>query len=145
MQLHTIKPSHKKIVRKRIGRGGKRGTYSGRGMKGQKSRAGAKFEPIIRQLVKRYPKLRGYRAKTRVRMQQLVTLSALNKTLNDKAVVTPKLLLEKHIISTMKGRMPGVKILGTGEVTKAFTIKGCKVSESAKAKIEKAGGKAEAE
>ena len=63
MQLHELRPKHKIKKRKRIGRGGKRGTYSGRGMKGQKSRAGARFEPIIRGLIKRYPKLRGYKFK----------------------------------------------------------------------------------
>lgn len=140
MQLHTIKSSHRHAVRKRIGRGGKRGTYSGRGMKGQKSRAGAKFEPIIRQVIKRYPKLRGYRAKIRPRLQQIVSLASLEKYLDDKAVVTPKLLLEKNIISTMKGRMPQIKILGTGEIKKAFTIDGCEVSASAKAKIVAASG-----
>ena len=143
MQLHTIKASHKNTTRKRIGRGGKRGTYSGRGVKGQKSRAGAQFEPLIRQMVKRYPKLRGYRAKIRPRLQQIVSLASLEKYLDDKAVVTPKLLLEKNIISTMKGRMPNVKILGTGEITKLFTVKGCDVSASAKARIEKGGGKVE--
>ncbi len=63
MQLHELRPKHKLKKKKRIGRGGKTGTYSGRGVKGQKSRAGAKFEPIIRGLIKRYPKLRGYRFK----------------------------------------------------------------------------------
>ncbi len=70
MQIHQIRPIHKKKDRKRVGRGGKRGTYSGRGMKGQKSRAGAKFEPIIRSLIKRYPKLRGYRFKSKVKIQK---------------------------------------------------------------------------
>lgn len=65
MQLHELRPKHKIKKAKRIGRGGKRGTYSGRGMKGQKSRAGARFEPIIRGLIKRYPKLRGYRFKAK--------------------------------------------------------------------------------
>lgn len=64
MQLHELRPKHKIKKGKRIGRGGKRGTYSGRGMKGQKSRAGTRFEPIIRGLIKRYPKLRGYRFKS---------------------------------------------------------------------------------
>jgi len=59
MQFHQLKPIHKMKKRKRIGRGGKRGTYSGRGTKGQKSRAGRKLVPIIRGLIKRYPKLRG--------------------------------------------------------------------------------------
>lgn len=61
MQLHELRPKHKLKKRKRIGRGGKRGTYSGRGVKGQKSRSGRRFAPVIRSLIKRYPKLRGYR------------------------------------------------------------------------------------
>jgi large subunit ribosomal protein L15 len=50
-----------------VGRGGKKGTYSGRGIKGQKSRAGKRLEPIIRSIIKRYPKLRGYRFKSEKR------------------------------------------------------------------------------
>jgi large subunit ribosomal protein L15 len=63
MQLHEIKPTHKLKKRKRVGRGGKRGTYSGRGQKGQLSRAGRKLKPLIREIIKRYPKLRGYKFK----------------------------------------------------------------------------------
>lgn len=59
MQLHELQPKHKLKKQKRIGRGGKRGTYSGRGIKGQKSRAGRKLKPAIREFIKRYPKLRG--------------------------------------------------------------------------------------
>ena len=143
MQLHQIKSTTKKASRKRIGRGGKRGTYSGRGMKGQKSRAGTSFEPIIRQVIKRYPKLKGYRAKTRRYLRDIVTLSALEKHLDGTALVTPQLLLKEGVVSTMKGRMPKIKILGTGEVTKAFTIQGCEISSSAQKAIEKAGGKVE--
>lgn len=65
MQLHQLKPNNKKRKAKRVGRGGKRGTYSGKGMKGQKSRSGRKFEPIVRGLIKRYPKLRGYKFKSK--------------------------------------------------------------------------------
>lgn len=64
MQLHELKPKYKLKPKKRIGRGGKRGTYCGKGLKGQRSRAGARFEPIIRGLVKRYPKLKEYRFKS---------------------------------------------------------------------------------
>lgn len=64
MQLHELKPIHKLKKRKRIGRGGKRGTYCGKGIKGQASRAGKRLEPIVRSLIKRYPKLRGYRFKS---------------------------------------------------------------------------------
>src|SRR4030043_532865 len=54
-----MKPKHKLKKKKRVGRGGKRGTYSGKGIKGQKSRAGRKMVPVIRELIKKYPKLRG--------------------------------------------------------------------------------------
>ncbi|PIS13477.1 MAG: hypothetical protein COT67_01505 [Candidatus Tagabacteria bacterium CG09_land_8_20_14_0_10_41_14] len=63
MQLHQLKPSTKNKDKKRIGRGGKRGTYSGRGLKGQKSRAGRKLRPQLRDIIKRLPKKRGYRFK----------------------------------------------------------------------------------
>lgn len=63
MQLHEIRPIHKLKQKKRVGRGGKKGTYCGRGVKGQKSRAGAKIRPEIRDLVKKIPKLRGYKFK----------------------------------------------------------------------------------
>lgn len=59
MQIHQLKPIHKPKKKKRVGRGGKKGTYSGKGMKGQKSRAGKRFKPMIRELIKRYPKLKG--------------------------------------------------------------------------------------
>lgn len=70
MQLHKIKPENKLKKSKRVGRGGKRGNYSGKGIKGQKSRAGAKVRPEIRDMIKKIPKRRGYKAsrgkKTRV-------------------------------------------------------------------------------
>jgi len=59
IQLHQIQPEHKLKKKKRVGRGGKRGTYCGRGIKGQKSRAGAKIRPALRDLIKRIPKKRG--------------------------------------------------------------------------------------
>ena len=76
MQLHEIKPIHKVKKPKRVGRGGKRGTYSGRGQKGQKSRAGHKMKPVVRELVKRYPKLRGYKFKARAKKQKYVARKA---------------------------------------------------------------------
>lgn len=83
MQLHQLKPIHKFKKPKRVGRGGKRGIYSGRGIKGQKSRAGHKLKPIIRELIKRYPKLRGYRQKSKTKEQKskifIVNLEKLKK------------------------------------------------------------------
>jgi len=56
MQIHTLTTEHKSKARTRIGRGGKRGTYSGKGQKGQKSRSGRKFRPIIKELILKQPK-----------------------------------------------------------------------------------------
>jgi len=140
MQLHQIRPIHKAKKRKRIGRGGKKGTYCGRGVKGQKARAGKRLQPIIREIIKRYPKLRGYRQKLREKNQVEVNISILEKKFNSGERVSPKVLIEKGIIGKIKGKIPKVKILGEGELTKRLIIEGCKVSKIAKEKIEKAGG-----
>jgi len=140
MQLHELKPIHKFKKPKRVGRGGKKGTYSGHGVKGQKSRAGKKLKPIIRELIKRYPKLRGYRFKSKKEKPTILNLEILEKKFNTGEKVAPEILLEKRIIRKIKGRMPKVKILGKGEITKTLTVDGCQLSKSAKKKIEKAGG-----
>jgi len=140
MQLHELKPNHKRKEGKRIGRGGKRGTYSGRGVKGQKSRAGRKLAPSIRQLVKKYPKLRGYRFKSRKQKPEIINFEELEKNFRKGDIISPKILLEKKLISKIKGRVPKVKILVKGELIKKLTIRDCLVSKSAKAKIEEAGG-----
>jgi len=67
MQLHQIQPLNKRKSKRRVGRGGKRGTYCGRGMKGQRARTGAKVRPEIRDLIKKIPKIRGYRFKRKSR------------------------------------------------------------------------------
>jgi len=144
MQLHEIRPIHKLKKRKRVGRGGKRGTYSGKGMKGQKSRSGKRMRPVIRDVVKRYPKLRGYRFKPQkfgLKLRPLtVNLEVLEKKFAADERVAPETLLEKKIISKIKGVMPKIKILGKGELTKPLIFENCRISESAKKKIEKAKG-----
>ncbi len=144
MQLHDLKPKHKRTSKKRVGRGGKRGTYSGRGLKGQKSRSGGQFQPVIRELIKRYPKLRGYRrkAKTQNSKPEIIILNVeiLEKKFKKDEKITPELLLKQKIISRIKGKMPLIKILGRGKITKSLTIENCEISKSAKEKIEKAGG-----
>ncbi len=143
MQLHEIRPKLKLKKRKRIGRGGKRGTYSGRGIKGQKSRAGRRLEPIIRSIIKRYPKLRGYKFKSKSQKSKfrILNLETLEKKFNSGDKITPEILLKKKIISKIKGRIPKIKILGKGEVKKNLTIENCQLSKTAKEKIEEAGGK----
>lgn len=140
MQLHELKPKHKPKRKKRIGRGGKRGTYSGRGMKGQKSRAGRKLKPIIRETIKRYHKLRGYKFKAKQQDAAIINLGRLDKHFLAKEKVSPKILLEKKLVSKIKGKAPKVKILGKGEIRKSLIIENCRISKAAKEKIEKAGG-----
>ncbi len=137
MQLHELK-SKKLKTRKRIGRGGKRGTYSGRGMKGQKSRAGTrKFAPVIRGLIKKYPKLRGYRNQKKELPYFVVNLGDLDKAYNDSEIVNPKTLIEKGLVTKMKGRLPKIKILGNGKLTKKVKIEDCKLSKKAQEKYAK--------
>jgi len=140
MQMHQIQPKHKPKGRKRIGRGGKRGTYSGRGMKGQKSRAGGKKQPIIRELIKRYPKLRGYRFGSVRTKPFVVNLDVLEAKFDSGSKINPEVLLDKKIVHRIKGRVPKVKILGRGEIKKSFIIENCLVSKKAKEIIEKNKG-----
>jgi len=140
MQLHHLKSGVKRKTKKRVGRGGKRGTYSGRGIKGQKARAGKKLQPAARLFIKRYPKKRGYRFKSIKEKEILLNLSDLENKFKNGSLVSPKILLRANLISKMKGKMPLVKILGRGRLTKELTFKNCNFSRSAKEKIEKAGG-----
>ena len=140
MQLHELKRKHKNKGKKRVGRGGRKGTYSGRGMKGQKSRAGRKMEPIIRALIKRYPKLKGYRTFRFANDFAVINLEVLEKNTKDGETVNPENLINKGLISKIKGRTPKVKILGTGKLTKKLVVENCKTSKTAKEAIEKAGG-----
>jgi len=140
MQIHELKPKHKNRDKKRVGRGGKKGTYSGKGNKGQKSRAGRKMVPIIRELIKRYPKLKGYRTFRMDEDTAVVNLEVLEKNTKDGEIINPENLIKKGLISNIKGRAPKVKILGTGKLTKKLVVENCKASKTAKDAIEKAGG-----
>ena len=140
MQLHELQPTRKRPTKKRIGRGGKKGTYSGRGMKGQKSRAGNRPAPVVRELIKRYPKVRGYRGVQRRRKPQTATLSLIQKAFAQGGLVSPATLLEKDIIQPYKGKAL-VKIVGNTPLHAVFKVKDCLITPKAKASIEKAGGK----
>lgn len=140
MQLHEIQPSQKKKARKRKGKGKKHGMYSGRGIKGQKARAGHKLQPIIRRLVKKYHKKRGYRFNAFRPKPEVVTIKRLEQVLSSGTEVTPEILLEEGMVRRQTGRVPSVKIVGDGELTKKLTIKDCRVSKGAQEIIEKAGG-----
>ena len=146
MQLHQLQPVTKRKEAKRIGRGGKRGKTSGKGGKGQTARAGGRPRPEMRDIIKRLPKLRGHgknRAKTvnaeRV-LPEVINLRVIDAAFLAGDTVSPATMLAKGIITSKKGKMPKVKVLGTGEITKKITLSGCVYSASVKEKIEKAGG-----
>ena len=144
MQTHDIKRVHAHKKKKLVARGGKRGKTSGRGGKGQTARAGNKRRPAMRDIIKKLPKLRGH-GKNRSKSvfdrgpSAVVNVSSLN-IFKDGTVVNPTVLLAKGLIPQIVGRLPDVKILGTGELTVKVTIEGCTLSASAKEKIEKIGG-----
>jgi len=139
MQLTDLKPTHISKNKKRIARGGKKGTTSGRGTKGQKSRAGRRVRPAERDYIKSLPKLRGYKFKSTFQYA-VVNVGDLEKKFNDGERITPAVLLKNKLIFRVGGRLPKVKILGDGDLKKKLEIDSCVVSASAKAKIEKAGG-----
>lgn len=140
MQINDLQPQHKNKNSKRIGRGGKKGTYSGKGCKGQKSRAGRKMQPFMREIIKRYPKIGGYRQKQRMEEEVSVGLKTLESFFEKGEKITPQILVDKKLIRKISGKTPLVKILGNGEINKAFSFEGCLISKVAKEKVEKAGG-----
>jgi len=141
MQIHTIKRHTKRKTSKRVGRSGNHGKTSGRGHKGQKSRAGGTPRPDIRDMIKKLPKRRGYKApQVRVKGEN-VNVSSLEQAYKSGDIVSPNTLLKKGLIRKVSGKFPKVKILGTGEIKKKLVCVRCDVSEAAKVKIEAAGGK----
>jgi large subunit ribosomal protein L15 len=129
--------------RKRVGRGdGSKGNFSGRGCKGQKSRAGHRMKPGFEggqlPIIKRLPSQRGFTNIFKTQYQE-VNISKL-EVFAAGSTVTVEEMVKANIIN--KITVP-VKILGNGELTHALTVKAYKFSASAKAKIEAAGGKTE--
>lgn len=146
MQLNDLKPAEgSKKARKRIGRGNSsgHGTTAGRGTKGMLSRSGggkgAGFEGGQQPLAMRLPKLPGFTNHNRVEYAP-VNVSRLDGLFEAGDVVDGASLVAKGVL---KHEYIPVKVLGDGEITKALTVRVDKVSASAKAKIEAAGGKVE--
>ena len=140
MQWHTLQTKDKKQAKKRVGRGGKRGKTSGRGTKGQLARAGNKRRPEWRDIIKKIPKARGYRFPSIQDEVFAVNLEALEKVFASGDSVTRATLLEKELIKRRGGKMPRVKVLGKGVLSKKLVVSGIPVSASAKKAIEAAGG-----
>ena len=146
MRLHDIKPNPgAKHRRKRLGSGESSGLGKtcGRGHKGQKSRSGggprSTFEGGQMPLYRRLPK-RGFNNKRFKKIYAVVNVGLLEDSFDEGALINDQSLREQGIV---KGKYDGIKILGVGEVSKKFKLSVNKVSDSAKEKIEKAGGSIE--
>ena len=145
MKLHEMSYTEgARRERKRIGRGhgSGHGKTSGKGQKGQNARSGGGvrlgFEGGQTPIMRRLPKRGFTNAKFKVEYA-VINLDDLNR-FEDGTVVTPALLKEVGLI---KNQLDGIKVLGTGELTKKLTIQANKFSASALVKIEKSGSKAE--
>jgi len=130
--------------RKRVGRGNGSGygTYSGRGCKGQKSRAGYKMRPGFEggqlPLIKRLPRKRGF---TNIFRTEYSTVSVGKlSTFDSGSEVTPEQMVAAGLVKSLRNP---IKVLADGDINHPITVKANKFSASAKAKIEAAGGKAE--
>lgn len=138
--LHTIKPAHGSTKkRKRVGRGNAsgHGTYSTRGLKGQKSRSGASGLKRLgmKMTLMRVPKKKGFNSGKA--KNQIINLFNLN-IFKDGDLVSPKTLIQKGVIANIDGN---IKVLGKGELKpKNLKIENIICSESAKKEIEKNGG-----
>ena len=144
MDLSSLQPAlgskHSNNFRRGRGHGSGNGKTAGKGHKGQKARSGATrpgFEGGQMPLYRRIPK-RGFTNRNSKDIVA-VNISVLDR-LEDGTLVTPDTLVAAGII---KNTRDGVKLLGNGSLTKKFNIKYIAVSESAKAKIEAAGGTCE--
>jgi large subunit ribosomal protein L15 len=141
MNLHSLKNTvGARSTRKRLGRGpgSGLGKTSGRGHKGQYARSGHKHKPGFEggqmRLIRRLPK-RGF---TNISRREFVPVNVSELDAFDSGVeVTPDLLVAKGVA---KGIKDGIKILGTGTLSKKLTVKAHAFSATAKAKIESAGG-----
>lgn len=145
MRLDQLKaPPGARRNRKRVGRGNAsgNGTYAGRGMKGQKARAGGGvrrgFEGGQLPVIRRLPSQRGF---TNIFKKEyaVVNLDSIAAKLPEESEVTPELLKEARLI---RGMSLPVKVLGRGEMDRAVTVLAHKFSDEARRKIEAAGGQA---
>jgi large subunit ribosomal protein L15 len=152
LNLHTLKPAQERVDRKRVGRGlgSGKGRYAGRGIKGQKSRAGSHkmrpgFEGGQMPISMRIGKLRGNTSQDAMPIGPFRTYTVpVNLRDLDRfeagAEVTPESLVAVGLIKNTK---TDVKLLGDGDVDKKLTVRVHAISASAREKIEAAGGTVE--
>ncbi len=143
--LHTIRTEYKRKMSRRIGRGGKRGTTAGRGTKGQRAHAGRRIRPAEHDYIIRLPKRRGLKNPSLALKPYAVNLKELEGAFAAHDRVTPERIFEACLAPKPKSHSVrrGIKILGGGTVSKPLVFSGVSVSQAAKEKIIKAGGKFE--
>jgi large subunit ribosomal protein L15 len=139
MLINQIKFRLKK--KKRIGRGGKKGNYSGRGIKGQKARAGRKIRPAERDIILKLPKLRGIKFKPLKEKPYVVNLEDINEKFNENEVVNKETLVQKKVLKIRKSdKNPKIKILARGKLDKKLIFSSeLLFSNKAKEEILKSG------
>lgn len=141
MQLHTLSLRTRRKSAKYIGRGGKRGTTAGRGTKGQRARAGHKIRPAIRDIIKKLPKLRGYRFKSYVPKPSVFDLRAIQKHFKAGETVSPGSLRKKGLLPKARISRASVKIVDGGAFdVKNIVFRGVGVSTIARERILGNGG-----
>jgi large subunit ribosomal protein L15 len=138
MQINELKVKPRK-KKKTIGRGGKRGTYSGKGNKGQKARSGGNVDPLFEggrsSLTERLKKLKGFKSSKPKRIN--INLNDIERNFKENDIINIENLIKSGLIGKIEAKR-GVKILGDGKLTKKFTVsKEIGLSSSAKKAIEK--------
>ncbi|MGB9680708.1 MAG: uL15 family ribosomal protein, partial [Minisyncoccia bacterium] len=114
MQVHELKPSIKSRKKKRVGRGGKRGTYSGRGLKGQKARAGRKIKSQLREMILKFPKKKGLGLKINKKREKIeVKWEKIIEKFPQGGIISPKKLKEAELVRLPKSKRYTVKIIGS--------------------------------
>ncbi len=140
MQTHNVTSTTQLKKAVQIGRGGKRGKTSGRGTKGQGARAGNKKRPEFRDIIKKLPKLRGYKFNSRKTQPSVVTFEFIEKVYTTGETVSPDTLKAKGVTATKGHALRAVKILNKGTLSKKLTFEHCLVSKTAEKTITTAGG-----
>ena len=139
MQINELKVKKRK-KKKTIGRGGKRGTYSGKGNKGQKARSGGNVDPLFEggrsSLTERLKKIKGFKSRKPKKIN--INLNDIERNFKENDTINIESLIKVGLIDKIEAKR-GVKVLGDGKLTKKVIVdKEIKMSESSRKKIEKA-------
>ncbi len=147
MLRQDLQVSQSRKKKKTIGRGGKKGTYSGKGNKGQKARSGAHVDPLFEggrsTLIDHMKKKRGFTSRTRKR--SIVQITDIEKNFENGAIISVESLVNMKLIAR-KNVFFGIKVLGNAKVAKKFVFeKEIFISETVKKAVLAAGGEVKVE